>query len=63
MLKMKHKIPKQENLIYNNTLTTADVLLFLLMVTASLRKSITSDSEKRKFPVIILINSNEQYNV
>lgn len=37
---MKHKIPKQENLIYNNTLTTADVLLFLLMVTASLRKSI-----------------------
>lgn len=63
MLKMKHKIPKQENLIYNNTLTTADVLLFLLMVTASLRKSITSDSEKRKFPVIISINSNEQYNV
>lgn len=59
MLKMKHKIPKQENLIYNNTLTTADVLLFLLMVTASLRKSITNDSEKRKFPVIISINSNE----
>lgn len=59
MLKMKHKIPKQENLIYNNILTTADVLLFLLMVTASLRKSITNDSEKRKFPVIISINSNE----
>lgn len=56
---MKHKIPKQENLIYNNTLTTADVLLFLLMVTASLRKSISNDSEKRKFPVIISINSNE----
>lgn len=56
---MKHKIPKQENLIYNNTLTTAYVLLFLLMVTASLRKSISNDSEKRKFPVIISINSNE----